>query len=32
MQENGLLTVNNKEKAEILNKFVSSVFTRELKY
>ena len=29
MQEYGLLTVNNKEKAGVLNKFFSSVFTRE---
>ena len=29
MQEDGELTSNNKEKAEVLNKFFSSVFTRE---
>ena len=29
MQEYGSVTVNNKEKAEVLNKFFSSVFIRE---
>ena len=29
IQEDGSLTANNKEKADVLNKFFSSVFTRE---
>ena len=29
MQEDGLMTVNSKEKAEVLNKFFSRVFTWE---
>ena len=29
MQDNGALTVNNKKKVDILNRFFSSVFTRE---